>query len=297
MSEPIEDPLTEAGQAIGAALRTGAVAAGQLVQMRLMRQAHEDRQSAAADQARAGALQERLRTEQATAAAIYGPTRHPSWWREAAAGDVARAWDTAAAFQSADPAAARALADLSQGLAARPQLREQVLAEHPESLAAQALAPTPTVTAGAAGADLAAAAELDADAARVAPDLPPDPHAPTPAADPAGRLLNLSAQRAEASAVAGVVAPDFPAGGSSVVGPLLDAAARAAPPGIAAEVPAAASERHQAASITQLVDNDFPAGEALPRPGRPLSGGTPTWQPHPHRIPELSSPAPAGVQR
>ena len=46
MTEATEDPLAEAGQAIGSALRTGAVAAGELVRMRLLRQAYRDHEAA-----------------------------------------------------------------------------------------------------------------------------------------------------------------------------------------------------------------------------------------------------------
>jgi hypothetical protein len=170
MAEPADDPLAETGQVIGGALRTGAVAAGEVVRMRLMRQAHEDRQAAVADQLAARTLTQRLRAERAAAAAIYRPTHDPSWWDLATADDVARAWDAAAAFSDTDPDARAALADLDRGLEERPALRQRLLRDHPESLAAQSLPPLATQPAEVAGMALAAAADLEI-------AHPPDPSA------------------------------------------------------------------------------------------------------------------------
>ncbi|MGH2719398.1 MAG: hypothetical protein ACRDJU_12585, partial [Actinomycetota bacterium] len=80
------------------------------------------------------------------------------------------------------------------------------------------------------------------------------------------------------------------------VDPLLDSAAGTDPPGVATDVVAAGSERHDAAAVANLVGNDFPAGEALPARGRARRGAAPPWQPQPDRTPALSSSSP-GVQR
>ena len=163
MAEPIEDPLSETGQAIGSALRTGAVAAGELVRMRLLRQAQRDHEATQAAQLEARALAERLKAERPLAAVLYRPTRDPAWWDQATTDDVARAFDAASAFADVDPDARAALEDLDRGLEERPQLRERLLRDHPESLAAQSLAPLAS-GAGQAGVVLAIAADLDLDA-------------------------------------------------------------------------------------------------------------------------------------
>jgi hypothetical protein len=167
MAEPIEDPLSETGQAIGSALRTGAVAAGELVRMHLLRQAHRDHDEAQEARAQARSVTGRLNAEKPLAGALYRPTRHPAWWDRATTDDVARAWDAASAFADVDPDAKAALEDLDRGLEERPQLRERLLADHPESLAAQSLAPLASGAAE-AGVALAIAADLELDAA---PDL------------------------------------------------------------------------------------------------------------------------------
>lgn len=166
MAEQTEDPLAETGQAIGGALRTGAVAAGELVRMRLMHQTNRDRQAAAADQAAARDLTGRLRTERterSTAAALYRPTHSRSWWQHASADDVARAWDAAAACADVDPNAGLALADLEQGLQERAELKATLIQDHPGSLAAQSLAPAAAEAGETAGVALAVAADLEAD--------------------------------------------------------------------------------------------------------------------------------------
>jgi hypothetical protein len=167
MTEPTQDPLAEAGQAIGSALRTGAVAAGELVRMQLLRQAHRDHEATRAAQLEASALAERLKAERPLAAVLYRPTRDPAWWDQATTDDVARAWDAASAFADVDPDARAALEDLDRGLEERPELRHRLLRDHPESLAAQSLAPLATHSAD-AGIALAIAADLELDAA---PDL------------------------------------------------------------------------------------------------------------------------------
>jgi hypothetical protein len=163
MAEPIEDPLAEAGQAIGSALRTGAAAAGELVRMHVLRQAQRDHEQALAAQAEARSLTGRLKAEKPLAAALYRPTRDPSWWDQATTDDVARAFDAASAFAEVDPDARAALEDLDRGLEERPHLRERLLRDHPESLAAQGLAPLATGGAE-AGVVLTIAADLKIDA-------------------------------------------------------------------------------------------------------------------------------------
>ena len=165
MAEPVEDPLSEAGQAIGSALRTGAVAAGELVRMHLLRQAQRDHEAAQEARAQARSLTGRLKAEKPLAAALYRPTRDPAWWDRATTDDVARAWDAASAFADVDPDAKEALEDLGQGLEERPELRNRLLRDHPESLAAQSLAPLASGAAE-AGVVLAIAADLDLDATR-----------------------------------------------------------------------------------------------------------------------------------
>ena len=83
MAEPTEDPLQETGKVLGSALRTGAVAAGELVRMHLLRQAHRDHEATRAAQLEARALAERLKAERPLAAVLYRPTRDPAWWDKA----------------------------------------------------------------------------------------------------------------------------------------------------------------------------------------------------------------------
>jgi hypothetical protein len=304
VAEPIEDPLQETGQVLGSALRTGAVAAGELVRMHLLRQARQDHEATQAAQLEARALTERLKAEKPLAAALYRPTRDPAWWDQATTDDVARAWDAASAFADVDPDAKAALEDLDRGLEERPALRDRLLRDHPESLAAQSLAPLATHSAD-AGIALAIAADLELDPT---PDLgltdeeleqawrtiPPEPE-PTQEDEPSSRTPPDPALSEEELWAGTPSEPEPIHEEETPYEPWLNADLRSPPdseaslhhhhspdagPGSRAEPPSPATaspDYQEAAGVAALVGADFPAGASrLDGPGSEVHSHTRT---------------------
>ena len=224
MPEPVDDPLREAGEAISGTVRTAAMAAGQILHVKLTRQAHNDRKAALADQAEARATTQRLRAERTTAAALYTPTRYSTWWQTATPDGVAAAWDAAVAFEHSDPAAGRALHDLRQGIDQHPDLAGALLADRPDCAAAQAVGASGTDTGGVmqpspAGAESAVDApvaeplQAAAVAELVTPSFPPEASGSPPRLASAGsQVVDPAAVEETPAAVAGLVAPSFPDG-------------------------------------------------------------------------------------
>lgn len=256
MPEPVDDPLREAGEAISGTVRTAAMAAGQILHVKLTRQAHADRTVALADQAEARASAQRLRTMRTTAAALYGPTRYSTWWQSATADGVAAAWDAAVAFEHADPAAGRALHDLRQGLRHHPRLARDLLAARPGCAAAQAVP--------AAGSDTGGITQPSPTGA--------DPPVEAPLAEPLG-----------AGAVAELVTPSFPPDASGSQPRLASAGGEVQDPAAVQETPAA---------VAELVAPSFPDGpaEATQRRGRALTMGNAPWQAHAGAAHDLPAP-------
>ena len=224
MPEPVEDPLRDAGEAISGTVRTAAMAAGQILQVKLTRQAHADRKAALADQAEARATTQRLHAERTTAAALYTPTRYSTWWQTASPDGVAAAWDAAVAFEHSDPAAGRALHDLREGLGQHPDLARDLLADRPDCAAAQAVRgsgtdvgvfsqPSPARTESAVDADLAEPLQAAAVAELVTPSFPPEASGSPPRLAGAGsQVLDPAAVEETPTAVADLVTPSFPDG-------------------------------------------------------------------------------------
>ena len=228
MPEPVDDPLREAGEAISGTVRTAAMAAGQILHVKLTRQAHADRKAALADQADARATTQRLHAERTTAAALYTPTRYSTWWQTATPDGVATAWDAAVAFEHSDPAASRALHDLRQGLDQHPHLARDLRAGRPDCAAAQAVQGSGqgsgTETGGitqpsAAGAEfvvdapLAEPLQAAAVVELVAPSFPPEASgSPSRLASTGGELQDPAAVKETPTAVAELLAPSFPDG-------------------------------------------------------------------------------------
>jgi hypothetical protein len=224
MPEPVDDPLREAGEAISGTVRTAAMAAGQILHVKLTRQAHADRKAALADQAEARATTQRLHAERATAATLYTPTRYSTWWQTTTPDGVAAAWDAAVAFEHSDPAAGRAVHDLRQGLHEHPDLARDLLAGRPDCSAAQAVRGSRSGTGGitepsAAGAEsvgdapLAEPLQAAAVAELVTASFPSEASGPPPRLASAGsQVLDPAAVQETPTAVGGLVTPSFPEG-------------------------------------------------------------------------------------
>ncbi len=296
MADPVDDPLQETGQAIGGTLRTAAAGAGEILRMKLTRQAYEDRESAVAAQLEAQNLTQRLQAEQATARLLYRLPADPAWWRRVSAEDVVGVWNAATAFRDTDPAARTALDRLGEGLRDHPQLRDDVLRDYPGSLVAQAVATGPPA-AEAGGLALAAAADLEVELV----DDALDQRAVTAAADnPWHEDIHAAADgewpnEADPATVAALVGEDFPSGQSrnlaAVIPPVADTAGIT--PGISLDMD---PETWAAADLGRLLEDDFPA-RAAASAGHLDPAGEPATPPQALPLPPALSLPGAGVER
>lgn len=124
MSEVLH-PLEEAGAALGAIVRGGVTAAGEVTRAAATRQGDRDRRGRQGSDDERRAIRERTGAEQHSAALAYGRGRD-AWWDHATVDDVAGAFEAAGGWETRDPRAGIAMDEIRSRLQDRPELRSQL---------------------------------------------------------------------------------------------------------------------------------------------------------------------------
>ena len=150
-------------EALAGTLRVALTVAGQVAEQlaRAREQALRRAQGESEQQARQ--LQARLEAERSAARAALAPVAREQWWKTAAAEDIARAWETAQAWQHVDPTARQASERIHDELRGRFAIDTRDLRADPAAVRA-ALAARSAATAG-AGAERARGRDEEAEAA------------------------------------------------------------------------------------------------------------------------------------
>jgi hypothetical protein len=94
--------------AVDGAMRTGLMVAGRIGEQLASMREQDQRTIAAAEEQRAGELQERFDSQRAAARAQLAPTSRDDWWDKATPEMIERVHETATAWKAYDPEAAQA---------------------------------------------------------------------------------------------------------------------------------------------------------------------------------------------
>ena len=100
-----ENEMAEIHQRATAAVTAAIQAAGQLAQAAIEIRIAQLQRAARASEEQARRIRAQVRTAQQAGATVWRPATRPSWWRQASAEDIARAWRASAEWAPVDPRA------------------------------------------------------------------------------------------------------------------------------------------------------------------------------------------------
>ena len=100
-----ENEMAEIHQRAIAAVTAAIQAAGQLAQAAIEIRIAQLQRAARASEEQARRLRAQVRAAQQAGATVWRPATRPSWWRQASAEDIARAWRASAEWAAVDPRA------------------------------------------------------------------------------------------------------------------------------------------------------------------------------------------------
>ena len=111
-------------EAMEGSIRTSVIAAGRVTEVLAREVERRARAEQAREQQDARELGARLQAERAAAQAVLAPVHTEAWWRDLEPATAAQAYQTATAWQDADPQAHRSRVHLDEQLAARYGLQD-----------------------------------------------------------------------------------------------------------------------------------------------------------------------------
>ncbi|MEV0005866.1 hypothetical protein AB0H28_26775 [Micromonospora sp. NPDC050980] len=100
-----ENEIAEIHQRATAAVTAAIQAAGQLAQAAIEIRIAQLQRAARASEEQARRIRAQVRAAQQAGATVWRPATRPSWWRQASAEDIARAWRASAEWAAVDPRA------------------------------------------------------------------------------------------------------------------------------------------------------------------------------------------------
>ncbi|MFG1955055.1 hypothetical protein [Micromonospora sp. NPDC048830] len=100
-----ENEMAEIHQRATAAVTAAIQAAGQLAQAAIEIRIAQLQRAARVSEGQARRIRAQVRAAQQAGAAVWRPATRPSWWRQASAEDIARAWRASAEWAAVDPRA------------------------------------------------------------------------------------------------------------------------------------------------------------------------------------------------
>ncbi|MFY1573335.1 hypothetical protein ACN26Z_00375 [Verrucosispora sp. WMMD703] len=100
-----DNEMAEIHQRATAAVTAAIQAAGQLAQAAIEIRIAQLQRAARASEEQARRIRAQVRGAQQASAAVWRPATRPSWWRQASAEDIARAWRASAEWAAVDPRA------------------------------------------------------------------------------------------------------------------------------------------------------------------------------------------------
>lgn len=100
-----DNEMAEIHQRATAAVTAAIQAAGQLAQVLIDARIAQLQRAARASEEQARRIRAQMRAAQQADAAVWRPTTRPSWWRQASADDIAKAWRASAGWAGVDPRA------------------------------------------------------------------------------------------------------------------------------------------------------------------------------------------------